>query len=291
MADPGSFAIGDRVLVPHTDKFYEAKILRAEKREDKLWYYLLHYSGWNKKYDEWVEATGFTRPAVSETALVAATPAPATAPPQRAPKKLLQKNFQQTSTTQRRLDELGGGTVVGISAAEASGPGASGASLGSCALGLEVEFPLVLKQQLVADYDLIVEDGLLVPLPRQPCVSEVLQRYVTEANAFRGSSVNEAELASGLTSYFDKSLHALLLYRSERPQAQAMLSDGKVPSAVYGAEHLLRLFIKLPDLFMAAGVSEEQLGTLGAMVQDVVNWMADNASTLFLDKKNYMTAA
>lgn len=56
-------------------------------------------------------------------------------------------------------------------------PGGSGSGP---ALSLELEFPLVLKQQLVTDYDAVVEDGLLVALPRQPCVGDLLQRYITE---------------------------------------------------------------------------------------------------------------
>jgi hypothetical protein len=37
--------VGEKVLVPHTDKFYEAKIQKAQRREDGLWYYFLHYLG------------------------------------------------------------------------------------------------------------------------------------------------------------------------------------------------------------------------------------------------------
>jgi hypothetical protein len=48
MADTGPFALNEKVLVPHTDKFYEAKVLKAQKREDGLWYYLLHYTGESK---------------------------------------------------------------------------------------------------------------------------------------------------------------------------------------------------------------------------------------------------
>lgn len=49
MGDTGPYTIGEKVLVPHTDKFYEAKILKAQKREDGLWYYLLHYTGTCRK--------------------------------------------------------------------------------------------------------------------------------------------------------------------------------------------------------------------------------------------------
>jgi hypothetical protein len=45
MEDTGPFAIGEKVLVPHTDKYYEAKVLKTEYRDDKMWYYFLHYTG------------------------------------------------------------------------------------------------------------------------------------------------------------------------------------------------------------------------------------------------------
>lgn len=45
MGDTGPFSVGEKVLVPHTDKFYEAKVQKAQKRDDGLWYYFLHYLG------------------------------------------------------------------------------------------------------------------------------------------------------------------------------------------------------------------------------------------------------
>ena len=42
---PPIFAMGEKVLVPHTDKHYEAKILKTEFRSDGVWYYFLHYTG------------------------------------------------------------------------------------------------------------------------------------------------------------------------------------------------------------------------------------------------------
>ena len=47
--------------MPHTDKYYEAKVLKSEYRGQGGWYYFLHYNGWNKKYDEWVEAVGLVK--------------------------------------------------------------------------------------------------------------------------------------------------------------------------------------------------------------------------------------
>lgn len=71
------------------------------------------------------------------------------------------------------------------------------------------------------------------------------------------SSLREAELltptiVSGLQVYFDKSLGANLLYRFERPQyaeirkryitgPKVIIGQEKEMSAIYGAEHLLRM--------------------------------------------------
>ena len=76
------------------------------------------------------------------------------------------------------------------------------------------------------------------------------------------SSLREAELVtptiiSGLQVYFDKSLGANLLYRFERPQYAQMrkqyitgpkviIGQEKEMSAIYGAEHLLRMLGKVP---------------------------------------------
>lgn len=46
----------------------------------------------------------------------------------------------------------------------------------------------------------------------------------------------------GLCCYFDKALPVMLLYNNERQQYQEACPNDIVPSAIYGAEHLLRLF-------------------------------------------------
>lgn len=61
-ASSGAFCNNEKVLVcVYTDKYYEAKVLRSEVRGDGMRYYLLHYTGWNKKWDEWVEETGLQK--------------------------------------------------------------------------------------------------------------------------------------------------------------------------------------------------------------------------------------
>jgi mortality factor 4-like protein 1 len=46
----------------------------------------------------------------------------------------------------------------------------------------------------------------------------------------------------GLCCYFDKALPMMLLYNNEHKQYQEACPNDIVPSDIYGAEHLLRLF-------------------------------------------------
>lgn len=43
--DTRRFGDGEKVFVPHVDKLYSARVVKAEFR-DKEWHYLLHYLVW-----------------------------------------------------------------------------------------------------------------------------------------------------------------------------------------------------------------------------------------------------
>jgi len=47
------FAEGEKVLCYHGPLLYEAKVLKVQVK-DKVPQFLVHYSGWNKTWDEWV---------------------------------------------------------------------------------------------------------------------------------------------------------------------------------------------------------------------------------------------
>lgn len=64
----------------------------------------------------------------------------------------------------------------------------------------------------------------VAPLPRSPCVAELLSGYVQQALAKAAKCDVEEEVAAGLTSYFDRACVGRLLYMPEWPQAEALLS-------------------------------------------------------------------
>lgn len=57
---PGGYQVNDRVLVFYgkgkTLLKYEAKVVEIETGEDKC-DYLVHYNGWNTRYDEWIDSS------------------------------------------------------------------------------------------------------------------------------------------------------------------------------------------------------------------------------------------
>lgn len=249
LEDTGPFAIGEKVLVPHTDKYYEAKVLKAEYRDDKMWYYFLHYTGWNKKWDEWVEETGLQKNQGADG----------------SGGKKIRRSGGQGGLKKRRLDEIGGASV-------------------ESSVQLDLEIPAALKKILVEDHEAVVSGGRLVPLPRRPTVHEVLQQYVEEAVVARNSADTEDEIAHGLRTYFDKALGQCLLYPSERAQHQQATSSGKCPSHIYGAEHLLRLFVKLPELLP---VREDRAGALRDCLHHVLAFLLQHQSQFFLPTESY----
>ena len=71
---------------------------------------------------------------------------------------------------------------------------------------MSLAIPPKLKQQLVADHDAIKKEGKLLPLPRAPCVEEILAAY-SKAHTRKGVPDSVAEqIANGLRTYFDRSL-------------------------------------------------------------------------------------
>ena len=83
----------------------------------------------------------------------------------------------------------------------------------------------------------------------------------------------------GIKIYFDRALGTILLYRYERPQVYTSLfgqlftdqrcrfqynemkekNPNKKMSEIYGAEHLLRLFVRLPYLLAQTTLDESEM--------------------------------
>jgi hypothetical protein len=82
----------------------------------------------------------------------------------------------------------------------------------------------------------------------------------------------------------------LLLYNEERAQADALLTNGDSPSSIYGAEHLLRLFLKLPELLPIESSTEEQYRLLQTKLHELLDFLVTHRADFFLPTTAYIKA-
>ncbi|GMM38106.1 Eaf3 protein [Saccharomycopsis crataegensis] len=150
-----------------------------------------------------------------------------------------------------------------------------------------------LKALLVNDWEYVTKNHQLVPLPRTPCVVQILKdfkNHYTQTNKKKLTSVDKDildEVLSGLRLYFDNALGHILLYRFERQQYKEIIHDkqyeDKDPSEIYGAEHLLRLFSCLPGLIAQTSMDQQSTGILKNHLEAFIEYLADNKETLFIE--------
>lgn len=258
--DTGPFRHSEKVLVPHTDKHYQAKVMKSEKRDDGLWYYLIHYKGWSKQWDEWVEAPGLRK---FDPKLVEGEDDKEGDGPGAKRKASGLKRPEK----RRKMND--------ISQQDAELPGEAGDP------AVEVRLPAALKQILV-DEHASVEKGLrLPPLPHKPTVTEILNQYVEESRATRQIVEVEEQAATGLRVYFDKALHPCLLYDHEVEECEKVLTEGTVPSTLYGGEHLLRLCAKMPDLVPISSAPSEGYAALEEQLAAFAAFLARHQQEFF----------
>ncbi|ORY79929.1 MRG-domain-containing protein [Protomyces lactucae-debilis] len=255
------FKAEERVLCYHGPLLYEAKHM-----------YLVHYKGWKRTWDEWVPETRVKK--WNEANL-----------------KFSKELKMEAIVAQKRLaDEQkrsSGNTGKEDSAAHMDGPPAStsrGQKRGREAEqekenalkpNLRLEIPDLLKAQLVDDWEWITKDSRLVPLPpTQPRKDP----RTAEAAIFH-------EVIEGLRAYFDKCLGNMLLYKFERQQyleVRKKYGDAHPMSQVFGAEHLLRLFVSMQDLVAATEMDPQAVAVLRRHLTGLLKYMLKHHKELFL---------
>ena len=156
-----------------------------------------------------------------------------------------------------------------------------------------------LKKHLVDDWTLVtkVPQRLVsLPKPAHATVSSIIAEFIASKSSKKEDTGSEdaesffvQELMQGMALFFNRSLPILLLYRQERQQLQ-LLQEAH-PSLdfcdMYGAEHLLRLFVRLPRLLNNVQCSslDKILSTINAFLK----FLQKNSSK-FLSLQQYVLA-
>ncbi|XP_058221135.1 protein MRG1-like isoform X2 [Rhododendron vialii] len=256
-SDPSPFSQGEKVLAFFQNHVYPAKVQKVDVRL-KEWRFYVHYLGWKKSWDEWVSMDRlmkFTEENVQKQVV-----------------------FNKKKSTEKITKTgVARGKKRKIDSVEKEKDNLTPEKL------LNILLPSTLKKQLVDDCEFITHLGKLVRLPRNPNVDDILKKYLDHRLKKDGAIADSIEeILNGLRCYFDKALPAMLLYKSERQQYQDATADHVSPSTVYGAEHLLRLFVKLPEMLYYANIEEETLKELQQKLLDFLKFLQKNQSSFFL---------
>ncbi|XP_015765728.1 PREDICTED: mortality factor 4-like protein 1 [Acropora digitifera] len=287
------FGEGERILCYHGPLIYEAKCMKGQLK-DKVTKYLIHYNGWNKNWDEWVPENRVLK--FNEANL-------------QKQRELREQNLK-SKKSRKRTDKIAQGESdksnlkrVSEAAAEVTVPARKKRSRITNAVENEENFvsrvdvkiaiPDDLKQWLIDDWDLITRQKQLVPIPRKKNITEILDEYIKSRAANPDDGLKPGvvqEVADGIQEYFNVMLGTQLLYKFERTQYGDVLVDHpNLPmSHLYGAEHLLRLFVKLGNALSFSSLDEKSVNFVVTHIQDFLEYMSRNADSLF--STDYETA-
>ncbi|KAF7828679.1 protein MRG1 [Senna tora] len=273
------YSEGEKVLAYHGPRIYEAKVQKAEIRKNE-WKYFVHYLHLSNSWDEWV----------GEDRLMKHTEENVLKQQALDKKQGVDKNAKSGRSTQAKakhsvdvkVDKEDIKTNVPKGKKRKNDSGVEKGSVSVEKL-VKIQIPATLKKLLVDDWDFVTQQDKLVKLPRSPTVDEILTKYLEYRSKKDGMVADSiGEILKGIRCYFDKALPMMLLYKKEHKQYNEAVVDNVSPSTIYGAEHLLRLFVKLPELLSYVNIEEETLSQLQQKLLDFLKFLQKNQSTFFL---------
>ncbi|XP_068166872.1 mortality factor 4-like protein 1 isoform X1 [Antennarius striatus] len=303
------FQEGERVLCFHGPLLYEAKCVKINIKDKQIKYFI-HYSGWNKNcvvfscsWDEWVPESRVLKYVDSNLAkqkeLQKANQDHYVEGKMRglAPsKKIAAVQQKNVDLKLKKAKQKTPGPGEGSSSGEMpQGPRKKRARVDPTVesedmftnrVEVKVKIPEELKPWLVDDWDLITRQKQLFHLPAKKNVETVLEDYANYKKS-KGNSDNKEyavnEVVAGIREYFNVMLGTQLLYKFERPQyAEILAEHPEMPmSQVYGAPHLLRLFVRIGAMLAYTPLDEKSLALLLSYLQDFLKYLVKNSSTLF----------
>ncbi|CBK24514.2 uncharacterized protein [Blastocystis hominis] len=221
MEEEVTFQVNESVIIEDKGLFYEGRILDVKNGK-----YYVHFSGWPKRYDKWVEFDDLNKQNEMNRALMKMN--------NKSNKDKENKPYFKTSL----LSELNMVSEI----------------------KQKYKFPFLLKQRLVEEWYIVKNRKLFIPLPRSPNIKQILQLWESECKSESSVAHQSAiELIEGLMYYMKNCMDKSIIYHEEESQF-CQVNDIKNVNYVemYGAEHLLRAVYMLPILYSSADISEKE---------------------------------
>lgn len=287
------FEVNEIVVVLDRGRYYESKILKVECYS-QVWKYFVHFQGWKRRWDCWMdESLIFKHDDEGKEML------------KLSKLKAKRESNVTTSRSDRNITILNSNEkrTLDISLEERRRKKRllqtdmiDDTDMSFSVMNLQI--PLTLKKHMVDEWKIVTNPPFRVlSLPRPRTVSMLLEDFLASKKPKVGEEVlqKHRELLHGLKAYFDKALPLILLYRQERTQYQDFLekcsSSGRkmIPSDVYGLEHLLRLFVRLPSLSSQATIVPSDTNFVHAKLVEFLKFVQKN-STSILSIMDYVDA-
>ncbi|CAG8526646.1 3009_t:CDS:2 [Acaulospora morrowiae] len=272
------FKEGERILCYHGPMIYEAKVLQFDTFDTKHPksgltgpHYLIHYKGWKNTWDEWVEeprVLKFNEANLNKQKMIEETMNKKNKP---SVKKTVQDPNIDKGKKRRRDRSIDKDDLVKRPK-------------------IIFNMPEPLRALLVQDWENINKSHMNVPLPRKPHVGDIIENYRRwrkENNGNQDSLDGIAEeVLKGVLFYFNKCIGTRLLYQLERPQYREVRHklDHYENSQIFGAEHLLRLFVAFPQLVSSTNLGQETLNVLKDHLTDLINYLNEHRKEYFLEE-------
>ncbi|KAM0503078.1 hypothetical protein ACHAQF_006708 [Verticillium nonalfalfae] len=161
---------------------------------------------------------------------------------------------------------------------------------------IRLPVPDHIKGILVDDWENVTKNNQLVPLPHPHPVDQIINDYLEYERPSRDPESPHVDILeetmAGLKEYFEKSLSRILLYRFERPQYHEIRKEWEKtgengPKSVcdtYGAEHLCRLIVSLPELVAQTTMDQQSVSRLREEISKFTVWLGKNATKYFVSE-------
>ncbi|XP_061426863.1 mortality factor 4-like protein 1 isoform X4 [Lethenteron reissneri] len=270
------FQEGERVLCFHGPLLYEAKCVKIVIKDKQIKYFV-HYNGWNKNWDEWVPESRVLKYVEANL----------------QKQKELQKGNPKGKKNKQKGDGPGPSEPPNPPPSQVPrkkrarvDPTVESEETFMSRVEVKVKIPEELKPWLVDDWDLITRQKQLFHLPAKKNVDSILEDYSNYKKS-RGNSDNKeyavSDVVAGIREYFNVMLGTQLLYKFERPQYADILADhpDAPMSHVYGAPHLLRLFVRIGSMLAYTPLDEKGMALLLIFLHDFLKYLVKNSAALF----------